>query len=155
MKTRKKKVKTPGLPVCYDLVRRSFTAEGPNQLSLDDINKYWTNDGQLHLSTIKDAFTRRVVGYSLSDHMKARLTVDAPDSAAARNLDIPRCVVCSDRGSQFRGRKFIHVLSCHALVGPMGRVGASGGQRRHRATGRSRYGTNCELTLHQPQTLGA
>ena len=58
--------------------------------------------------------------------MKSRLAVAALDHAVDRRGDVAGCVLHSDRGSQFRSRKFVHALNRHALVGSMGRVGAAG-----------------------------
>jgi transposase InsO family protein len=58
--------------------------------------------------------------------MKARLAVDAVNNAVARRGNVSGCIVHSDRGSQFRSRKFITALKYHGLVGSMGRVGAAG-----------------------------
>jgi len=58
--------------------------------------------------------------------MKARLAVDALNNAIARRGNVTGCIVHSDRGSQFRSRKFINALRVHGLVGSMGRVGAAG-----------------------------
>ena len=58
--------------------------------------------------------------------MKARLAVDAVNNAIARRGNVNGCIVHSDRGSQFRSRKFITALKYHGLVGSMGRVGAAG-----------------------------
>ena len=58
--------------------------------------------------------------------MKARLAVDALNNAIARRGNVNGCIVHSDRGSQFRSRKFINALRVHGLVGSMGRVGAAG-----------------------------
>jgi len=62
----------------------------------------------------------------MSDRMKARLAVDAVNNAIARRGNVIGCIVHSDRGSQFRSRKFINALRVHGLVGSMGRVGAAG-----------------------------
>ena len=58
--------------------------------------------------------------------MKSRLAVTALNSAVARRGDVAGCVVHTDRGSQFRSRKFVRALHHHAMVGSMGRVGAAG-----------------------------
>ena len=91
-----------------------------------DITEHWTREGKLYLCAVKDVFSRRIVGYSISDRMKARIAVDAVNNAVARRGNVTGCIVHSDRGSQFRSRKFIHALSHHGLVGSMGRVGATG-----------------------------
>jgi putative transposase len=126
LKTRKKKGKTPGPPVCDDLVQRDFTASGPNQLWLVDITEHRTREGKIYLCAVKDVFSRRIVGYSIADRMKARLAVDAVNNAVSRRGNVTGCIVHSDRGSQFRSRKFLHALTSHGLVGSMGRVGAAG-----------------------------
>lgn len=62
--------------------------------------------------------------------MKSRLAVEALNNAAerrrAQGADVAGCVLHTDRGSQFRRRKFVHALNRHDMVGSMGRVGAAG-----------------------------
>lgn len=58
--------------------------------------------------------------------MKSRLAVTALNNAVARRGDVAGCVVHTDRGSQFRSRKFVRTLGNHDMVGYMGRVGACG-----------------------------
>ncbi|WP_157508915.1 IS3 family transposase [Luteipulveratus halotolerans] len=131
--------KKPGPPVHDDLlavedehgvIRHSFTAAAPNQVWLTDITEHRTGEGKLYLCAIKDACSGRIVGYSISDRMRSALAVAALDSAVARRRaqgqDVTGCIVHSDRGSQFRSRKFVHALNQHALTGSMGRVGAAG-----------------------------
>lgn len=126
VKTRKRRGKKPGPPVSDDLVRRDFTATAANELWLVDITEHRTREGKLYLCAVKDVFSRRIVGYSISDRMKARIAVDPANSAVVRLGHINGCVVHSDRGSQFRSRKFLRALECHEPVGSMGRVGAAG-----------------------------
>jgi transposase InsO family protein len=109
-----------------DLVRRDFTASGPNQLWLTDITEHPTDQGKLYLCAIKDAWSGRIVGYSIDGRMKARLAVNALHNAVTRRGDVAGCIVHSDRGSQFRARRFVHALHQHGLTGSMGRVGAAG-----------------------------
>src|SRR4051812_26517702 len=58
--------------------------------------------------------------------MKSRLAVAALHNATARRGDVAGCVLHTDRGSQFRSRKFVRTLDRHHMVGSMGRVGAAG-----------------------------
>jgi transposase InsO family protein len=113
----------PGEPVHDDLVNREFTAAAPNVLWLTDITEHRTDEGKLYLCAVKDAFSGRIVGYSIDARMKASLAV-----AALRNAIGPRgpvaTVVHSDRGSQFRSGKFVRTLRDNGLVGSMGRTGA-------------------------------
>ncbi|GAB4096535.1 hypothetical protein GCM10028787_20100 [Brachybacterium horti] len=125
-KKRGKNGKRPGPSVHDDLVKRDFTADDVNELWLTGIIEHRTDEGKLYLCAIKDVFSGRIVGYSISDRMKARLAVNALDNAISRRRDAAGCIVHSDRGSQFRSRKFVHALNRHHLVGSMVQVGAAG-----------------------------
>lgn len=119
--------KKPGPPVHDDLVERDFTTDAPNRLWLTDITEHWTDEGKLYLCAIKDACSGRIVGYSIDSRMQSRLAVAALNNAVARRGgDVSGCIVHSDRGSQFRSRKFVSTLNRHGLTGSMGRVGAAG-----------------------------
>jgi len=115
-----------GPPVHDDLVGRVFTADGPNRLWLTDLTEHPTSEGKLYLCAIKDVFSGRIVGYSIDSRMKSRIAVAALENAVARRGEVAGCVVHSDRGSQFRSRKFVRALHRHHMVGSMGRVGAAG-----------------------------
>ncbi|KAB1118509.1 IS3 family transposase [Micromonospora aurantiaca (nom. illeg.)] len=115
-----------GPPVHDDLVRRDFTANGPNRLWLADITEHRTGEGKLYLCAIKDVWSNRIVGYSIDSRMKSRLAVNALHNAVARRGDVAGCVLHTDRGSQFRSRKFVRALNQHHMIGSMGRVGAAG-----------------------------
>lgn len=115
-----------GPPVHDDRVQRLFTADGPNQLWLADITEHRSDEGKLYLCAIKDVFGNKIVGYSMDSRMKSSLAVAALNNAVALRGDVAGCIVHSDRGSQFRSRKFVHALNRHHMVGSMGRVGAAG-----------------------------
>jgi len=125
--TRKKRGKgsRPGPPVHDDRVQRDFTATEPDLLWLTDITEHWTGEGRLYLCAIKDVFSNRIVGYSIAERMTADLAVAALRMAVQRRRPVAT-TVHSDRGSQFRSRRFVLELHRHGLVGSMGRVGAAG-----------------------------
>jgi len=125
-KPKNRKTAKPGTPAHDDLVRRVFTAEGPNVLWLTDLTEHRTDEGKLYLCAIKDVWSNRIVGYSIDDRMKARLAVAALDNAVARRGDVAGCILHSDRGSQFRARKLHRALARHEMVGSMGQVGSAG-----------------------------
>jgi putative transposase len=125
-KKRRGKGGKAGPPVHDDLVRRDFTADGPNRLWLADITEHRTGEGKLYLCAIKDVWSNRIVGYSIDSRMKSRLAANALHNAVARRGDVAGCVLHTDRGSQFRSRKFVRVLNQYHVVGSMGRVGAAG-----------------------------
>ena len=123
---KKRRGKTPRPPVHDDLVNRIFSAEAPDRLWFADITEHPTLEGKVYLCAVKDACSGRIVGYSISNRMKARIAVDAITSAAQRRHGAAGCIVHTDRGSQFRSRKAQRALHRHDLVGSMGRVGAAG-----------------------------
>lgn len=124
--TRKRRYRKAGPPVHDDLVQREFTADGPNRLWLTDITEHRTSQGKLCLCAIKDVFGNKIVGYSIDSRMKARIAVNALEMALAHRGFPEGVIVHSDRGSQFRSRKFRKALKRHKLLGSMGRVGACG-----------------------------
>ncbi|MUU69725.1 IS3 family transposase [Pseudarthrobacter sp. GA104] len=113
----------PGPPVHDDLVERDFTAAAPNELWLTDITEHPTAEGKLYLCAVKDVYSGRIVGYSMDSRMKSSLAVAAVENAV-RSRNPAGTVVHSDRGSQFRSRRFVESLRRHGLTGSMGRVGA-------------------------------
>lgn len=105
---------------------RQFRAEAPNRLWLWDITEHPTAEGKVYLCAIKDVFSNRIVGYSISDRMTSQIAVNALVRAVQRRRAVAGCVVHSDRVSQFRSRKVARVLARHALVGSMGQVASAG-----------------------------
>ena len=130
---RRGKGKKTGPPVFDDHVQRIFRADVPNRVWLTDITEHWTtagiqaSEGKLYCCAIKDMFSNRIVGYSISDRMTAKLAVDAVRNAVARRGEVAGCILHADRGSQFRSRAMARELRRHDMVGSMGRVGAAGG----------------------------
>ena len=133
-KPKRGKARRPGPPVHDDLcavvdehgrTRHVFTADAPNELWLVDITEHKTAEGKLYLCAIKDAYSGRIVGCSIDSRMECRLAVQALENAAQMRGDVAGCIVHSDRGSQFRSRKFLRALTRHRMVGSMGRVGSS------------------------------
>jgi putative transposase len=122
---KKGRTRRAGPPVHDDLVNKQFTAGRPNQVWLTDITEHSTGEGKLYLCAIKDVYSGRIVGYSIDSRMKASLAVSALRNAV--QLRNPAgTIVHSDRGSQFRSRKFVKALHRNGLHGSMGRVGACG-----------------------------
>ena len=125
-KKRGRNGKKAGPPVHGDRLNRVFLAGRANQIWLTDISEHPTGEGKVYLCAIKDTWSNRIVGYSISDRMTSQLAVRALDNAVARRGDVAGCIVHSDRGSQFRSRRFIAAIERHSMVGSMGRVGAAG-----------------------------
>lgn len=115
----------PGPPVHDDLVGREFTAQLPNQLWFTDITEHRTDEGKLYLCAVKDACSKRIVGYSIDARMTASLAVNALNNALALRgkVDVLEVIVHSDRGSQFRSHAYTRALRDAQARGSMGRVG--------------------------------
>ena len=88
-----------------DLVDRSFTADGPNQLWVADITHIPTRTRPLFLAMVLDVWSRKVVGWATATEMPAELVVDALEMAVARR-DPAAVVHHSDQGSQYTSLAF-------------------------------------------------
>ena len=83
-----------------DLVARNFTANGPNELWVADITYIPTWSGWLYLAVVIDAWSRRVVGWSMATHLRTQLVLDALAMAVLQRR--PKNVIHhSDQGSQY------------------------------------------------------
>ncbi len=124
--SKKAKKRPPaGPPAHDDLVKRVFTGDRPNALWLTDITEHPTIEGKLYLCAVQDVWSKRIVGYSIAGRMTATLAERALTNAIiVRNID-GELIVHSDRGSQFRSRKFTRVIDLYDLRGSMGQVGSS------------------------------
>ncbi|CAN7546944.1 DDE-type integrase/transposase/recombinase [Microbacterium foliorum] len=119
-KPKRGKGRRPGPPVHDDLcavvdehgrTRHVFAADAPNQLWLVDITEHKTSEGKLYACAIKDAFSGRIVGYSIDSRMKSRLAVQALENAVQMRGDVAGCVVHSDYAEVFVKPR-IRVLAC-------------------------------------------
>ena len=88
--------------VVGDLLRRDFTAEGPDQKWVGDFKQMNTDEGPVYLATVEDLFSRRMLGFAQSDrHPTAELATDAINMAAAvRGGDVAGVIFHTDKGSQ-------------------------------------------------------
>jgi putative transposase len=94
-------MRVPGVRVADDLVDRKFAAGAPNRVWVADITYLRTWQGWLYLVAVQDLFSRRIVGWSMQDHMRAELVTDALEMALAQRRPAPGLVWHSDQGSQF------------------------------------------------------
>jgi putative transposase len=94
-------IRVPGVRVADDLVERRFRPEARDILWVADITYLRTWEGWVYLAAVQDAYSRRIVGWSMADHMRAELVVDALQMALHRRRPAPGLVHHSDQGSQF------------------------------------------------------
>jgi transposase InsO family protein len=116
----------PAPAVHDDLVRRQFVADAPDRLWLTDITEHPTREGKVYCAAVLDVYSRRIVGWSIADHLRTELVVDALEMARWRRRPPQgQTVVHSDRGSQYTSWAFGHRLRTAGLLGSMGRVASA------------------------------
>lgn len=111
--------------VAPDLVGRDFASGAPDKLWAADITYVRTREGFLHLAFVLDAYSRKVVGWSMATHLKTELVIDALQMAIARRKPAPGLVHHSDRGVQYTSLSFGKRLEDEGVVPSMGRVGSA------------------------------
>ena len=107
-----------------DLVGRQFDPEAPNQLWVMDVTEHPTDEGKVYLGAVLDAYSRRVVGWSIADHIRSELVVDALQMAVWRRQPPEgQTIAHSDHGSQYTSWAFGRRLHAAGLLGSMGSIG--------------------------------
>jgi putative transposase len=107
-----------------DLVNRQFTPEGPDRLWVADVTEHRTGEGKVYLAVVVDAWSRRVIGWSIADHIRAELVVDALQMATwRRRPPAGQTVHHSDHGAQYTSWAFGRRLRAAGVLGSMGSIG--------------------------------
>lgn len=105
-----------------DRVQRDFSAEGPNRLWVADITYVPTWAGPLYLAVVVDAWSRRVVGWAMTTHLRTQLVLDALQMAI-RQRNSKGVIHHSDQGSQYTSLAFGHRCREAGILPSMGSVG--------------------------------
>lgn len=133
-----------------DLVKRRFNPDRPNRLWVTDLTYVPTSRGFTYLAAVIDAYSRKVVGWSLADRPRAQVAIDALDDALKKRSPQPGLVVHSDRGLQFTSVGFTETCRRVGARRSMGRLGSC----HDNAVAESFFATlECEL-LHQIRLAG-
>ena len=107
-----------------DLVKRNFTVEAIDRLWLTDITEHPTNEGKLYCAAVLDAYSRRIIGWSIAHHMRTELVIDALGMATLRrHPDNGDTIFHSDHGTQYTSWAFGQRLRDAGLLPSMGTVG--------------------------------
>jgi putative transposase len=106
-----------------DLVERDFRPDAPDRLWVADITQQWTGEGWLYLAVVLDAFSRRVVGWAMDNHLRTELVLDAFNMAMWNRRPDEGLVHHSDHGCQYTSLAFGRRLREARIVGSMGTVG--------------------------------
>ena len=96
-----RKAAAPQANAAPDLVRRDFSADGPDRAWFADITYVRTHQGWLYLAVVMDIWSRGIVGWSMAPRMAAELADDALRMAIARRRPPEGCIHHSDHGSQY------------------------------------------------------
>jgi transposase InsO family protein len=119
---RRRSISTATAP---DRVERNFAAAAPNQLWVADISYLRSWEGFVYLAIVVDAFSRKVVGWAMADHLRTELVLDAVGMAITARKPAAGTVHHTDRGSQYTSYEFGKALRSSGLLASMGRVGSA------------------------------
>ncbi len=106
-----------------DLVGRDFTANRPGIKFVGDITYIHTWAGFIYLATVIDCYSKKVVGWSITDHMRSELVQDALRNAAATTVIEADAVFHSDRGSVYSSNDYRKLVTALGMRSSMGRTG--------------------------------
>jgi transposase InsO family protein len=111
------------LPVAPNLLGQDFSADKPDQKWVSDITYIWTEEGWLYLAVVLELYSRRVIGWAISERMTATLVCDAL-IMALWNRKMPKGVIVhSDRGSQYCSAVYQKLFKKHRLICSMSKKG--------------------------------
>ena len=109
--------------IAGNVLDRQFTADRPNQKWVADFTYIWTAEGWLYVAAVIDLFSRRVVGWSMSDTMTAQLVTDALIMAIWRRGKPDALLHHSDQGSQYTSEQFQRLMADNGVTCSMSRSG--------------------------------
>lgn len=111
-------------PVAPNLLKRDFAADRPDQKWLADITYIATQEGWLYLAAILDLYTRRIVGWAMSDRMTSDLTLTALEMALSQRRPDDGLLHHSDQGSQYTDQRYQALLKDHSIRASMNGAGS-------------------------------
>ena len=110
-------------PAVPDLVARDFTAARPGAKLVGDITFIPTWDGWLYLATVIDCFNKEVIGWAMAQHMRTELVTDALEMAARNHALEPKCIMHTDRGTQYTSTEYATKIDDLDMRASLGRTG--------------------------------
>jgi transposase InsO family protein len=111
------------LPVAPNLLDRAFERTAPNQAWVGDITYVRTGEGWLYLATLLDLYSRKVVGWSMSDRIDRHLALGALEMATINRQPGPGLIHHTDRGTQYASGDYRNALEKHGMIASMSRKG--------------------------------
>lgn len=111
-----------GNPVADNLLQREFEVDKPDVAWVGDITYVRTTQGWLYLAIVLDLFSRKVVGWSMANHMRTELVLDALQAAlGSRTPDADGLIFHSDQGSQYASDEYRETLGSAGITPSMSR----------------------------------
>ena len=110
-------------PIAGNHLDRHVEADAPNRKWTCDLTYLWTEEGWLFLAVVIDLYSRKVVGWSMADHLRSELAEDALSMALTRRKPAKDLLHHSDRGVQYACRNYRELLKGHGIVASMSRTG--------------------------------
>lgn len=110
-------------PIAPNVLDRDFAATAPNQKWACDLTYVFTEEGWLYLSVVIDLFSRKIVGWSMTDHLKGQGVAEALEMAIARRKPGEDLLHHSDRGVQYACDLYRSLLKEHGIAASMSRPG--------------------------------
>ena len=111
------------LPMAENILNRQFKVEQPNMVWCADITYLWTFQGWLYLAVVLDLYSRKIVGWSMSNRLTAPLVKEALSMAYWRRKPEKGLIHHSDRGSQYAEKDYQKLLEQYGMVCSMCRKG--------------------------------
>jgi putative transposase len=106
-------------PIADNLLDRQFRSSGPDHKWVADITYVQTDQGWLYLAGVLDCFSRKIVGWSMADHLETSLASDALRMALIQRGSPKGLLHHSDRGVQYASEDYQHLLNRHGLTASM------------------------------------
>ena len=111
------------LPVAENILNQNFKVDKPGVVWVTDISYINTYEGWLYLSTVKDIFTKEIVGWATADNMRTELCIKALSNAIMRCKPLKGLLHHSDRGVQYCSYDYQSLLKKNSMVCSMSRKG--------------------------------
>lgn len=112
-----------GVVTADDLVNRKFHRLHPNELWVTDITEHPTREGKVFCAAVMDAFSRRIIGWSIDSRQDSTLVINALDMAIRNRRPEPGGIVHADHGVQFTSWAFGDKIRSAGLMPSFGSVG--------------------------------
>lgn len=113
-----------GVKAWPDLVKRDFQPDGPNELWCSDMKQIPTGEGVLHLASVLDCFSRRIVGWAMGPVADAELVARALEMGVARRRPGEGLIHHADRGCQYTAVTFGSACHAHGITQSNSRKGS-------------------------------